>query len=239
MMSSVDGRIVVRRWPEIAELDEYERTAETLGGDGWMCGRITMEPFAGATRSDEEIERERSGRDKPGERPDHVAWAGEERCAIALDADGRLRWQKSDIDGDHVVAVLSDGVSDEYLAYLREKGVSYILASPPDRRSRQRIDLGLALEKLYGSFCVCTLLLEGGGGINGSMLNAGLIDEISLLIAPVADGDVEIPTLFDLDAAAVRDAATRLTLKYFERRPGDIIWLRYGIDHQVKSRSSP
>lgn len=31
-------------------------------------------------------------------------------------------------------------------------------------------------------------MLEGGDGINGSFLRAGLIDEVSLLIAPVADG---------------------------------------------------
>ena len=50
------------------------------------------------------------------------------------------------------------------------------------------VDLRLALEKLGARFGVRTLMLEGGGGINGSFLRDGLIDEVSLLVAPVRTG---------------------------------------------------
>jgi riboflavin biosynthesis pyrimidine reductase len=32
------------------------------------------------------------------------------------------------------------------------------------------------------------LLVEGGGNVNGSLLAAGVVDEISLLVAPAIDG---------------------------------------------------
>lgn len=66
---------------------------------------------------------------------------------------------------------------NEYLTALRDRGVSYIVASAPN------IDLTLALEKIGARFGVRALMLEGGGWIDGAMLRAGLIDEMSLLIA--------------------------------------------------------
>jgi len=48
--------------------------------------------------------------------------------AFAIDPSGRLAWETNDIDGDHVVAILSERVSDEYLAFLRARDVSYLLA---------------------------------------------------------------------------------------------------------------
>jgi tyrosyl-tRNA synthetase len=42
----------VAAWPDLGEgRAEYERTAATYGADAWMCGRITMEPFAGGVRA--------------------------------------------------------------------------------------------------------------------------------------------------------------------------------------------
>ena len=109
----------------------------------------------------------------------HAAGA-HESFAFAIDPSGRLAWESNDIDGDHVVAILSERVSDEYLAFLRERGVSYLLAGARD------VDLPLALDRIGERFGVRTLMLEGGGRINGGLLNAGLVDEVSLLVVPVA-----------------------------------------------------
>ncbi len=38
---------------------------------------------------------------------------------------------------------------------------------------------------------------RGGGRINGSFLAADLIDELSVLVAPIADGAMGTPSLFD------------------------------------------
>lgn len=58
MVMSLDGRIVVDGWPSAAEQRrEYEQVHASYEADGWICGRVTMEPFAGAVRSDAEVAR--------------------------------------------------------------------------------------------------------------------------------------------------------------------------------------
>lgn len=220
MLASADGRIVVDRWPISAEgRRQYELVHAIYEADGWICGRVTMEPFAGGVRSDEEVAREHAG---GAPREDFRAPGAHDSFAFAIDASGRLAWASNDIDGDHVVAILSERVSDEYLAFLRERGVSYLLAGA------REVDLPLALETIGTRFGVRTLLLEGGGKINGGMLRAGLIDEVSLLLAPVADGRIGTPALFDVDGDDV--TPRRLALQSVERRADDVVWLRYRVE---------
>jgi 2,5-diamino-6-(ribosylamino)-4(3H)-pyrimidinone 5'-phosphate reductase len=122
MMPSLDGRIVTKPW-DIAEAGtkEYERTAATFDADAWIIGRISMEPYAGKTRV---------SRRKPAEpiaREDFIAKKADS-YAIAIDPSGKLTWTSDNVDGEHFITVLTEGVSDAYLAFLREQGVSYIFA---------------------------------------------------------------------------------------------------------------
>ncbi len=130
MISSVDGRIVADRWPAFADFRrEYESTASTYGAEAWMCGRITMEPMAGGARDAAEVSREAGARAAGNaERADHVARGAHAPCAIAVDPSGRLLWQTSDVEGDHVVTILGHRVSDAYLRALRQRGASYLFA---------------------------------------------------------------------------------------------------------------
>ena len=222
MTTSIDGRIVVDGWPDrvaAAVRREYERVHASYDPDGWLCGRMTMEPFAGSVRSEAEVSREHTSGMPRG---DFVAPGDHATFAFALDPSGRLAWGTNDIDGDHVVAILSERVSDDYLAFLRGRGVSYLLAGARDA------DLAGALEKIGQRFGVQTLMLEGGGRINDAMLAAGLVDEVSLLIAPIADSRMAMPALFDLEGG---DAAPcQLVLEVVERREEDLLWVRYRVD---------
>ena len=219
MATSIDGRIVADGWPDSpAVRREYEEIHAAYGADAWMCGRITMEPLAGAVRSDADVEREYVG----PPREDHIAPGARDSFAVAIDPSGRLAWDKNDIDGDHVIAVLSERVSNEYLAFLRDRGVSYLFAGKRD------VDLAVALEKLGARVGIRTMMLEGGGHINGGMLAAGLIDELSVLVSPVADGRLGIPTLFDVEADHV--IPHRLLLDSVERRGDNFLWLRYRVE---------
>lgn len=216
MVPSVDGRIVTRNWPlSHGLLSEYERTAATLDGDAWVIGRVSMEPYAGRT-----VLPRRSGARLP--RTDFVARTDAPSYAIAIDPSGRLRWESGSIDEDHAVTVLTQRVSDRYLAFLRERGVSYLFGGS------DRIDVPAVLRKLCDRLGIRRLLLEGGGKINGSFLAAGCIDELSLLVAPIADGGVGTPTLFDAPGAA---PAARLQLVSAHRRRGGLLWLRYRVRH--------
>jgi riboflavin biosynthesis pyrimidine reductase len=219
MTTSIDGRIVVNGWPDSAAVRrEYEVVHASYQADGWICGRVTMEPFAGGVRPEAELMREHAAGGAP--REDFRAPGEFDSFAFAVDPRGRLAWKSNDIDGDHVVAILSERVPDEYLAFLRERGVSYVLAGAQD------VNLRLALEKVGERFGVRTLMLEGGGRINGGMLRAGLVDEVSLLVAPVVDGRLGTPGLFDVDGDF---APPRLVLEAAERRADDALWLRYRV----------
>ncbi len=211
---SIDGRIVTDRWNLSARAHaEYERTAGTFGADAWMIGRISMEPYAGRTRAPSRGPAAR----RP--RPDHIATHARQGFAIALDPSGKLAWTASAIDDEHVVTVLTQRVSDAYLASLRETGVSYLFGG------RTRVDLRRVLAKLRRAFGIEKLLLEGGGKINGAFLAADLIDELSILVAPVADGTIAAPSLFD--ATEQKRPARALKLIAVERLPSDLVWLRY------------
>jgi riboflavin biosynthesis pyrimidine reductase len=74
---------------------------------------------------------------------------------------------------------------------------------------------------------VKTLMLEGGGKINGSLIRAGLIDEVSVIVSPVVDGRMGTPALFDVEGENVKPH--RLALESVERRADDTIWLRYRV----------
>jgi len=218
MMASVDGRIDVTGWPlSAAARKHYEQVHAAYDADGWMCGRITMEHFAKGVRSDAELAIEYEG---GVPRDDFVAPGNNQSFAFAADPRGRLAWASNDIDGDHVVAILSEGVSDDYLAFLRQRSVSYLIAGA------RELDLRVALDKIGTHFPVRTLLLEGGGRINGAMMRAGLIDEVSLLMAPVADGRVGTPALFDDDEASPH----KLALMSVDQRSDDMLLLRYRVE---------
>lgn len=215
MVPSTDGRIVTTRWNLPRTLTaEYERTAATFEADAWIIGRISMEPYAGKASVPRRKER------KPIPRTDFIARHDASSYAIAIDPSGKLTWRSNAIDGEHVITILTEQVSDTYLAFLQSKGVSYLFGG------KKRIDLPLVLQKLADRFAIRRLLLEGGGTINGSFLAANLIDELSILVAPVADGATGTPTLFDTDDTT---PARKLRLVSIERRKGDLVWLRYKV----------
>ncbi len=89
------------------------------------------------------------------------------------------------------MVVLTESVPDAHLRALRAGGQSYLFAG------EKTVDFALALAKLRALFGIERLLVEGGGRINGSMLRAGVIDELSLLLAPAVDGVSGTPALFD------------------------------------------
>ena len=214
MLSSIDGRIDGASLKGLTPSGEYEATGAQLNGDAWICGRTTMQqhfaepqPFGAAS-------------DIPaGPQPVFVARQAKS-YAVAVDTLGKLRWSSADIDGDHLISILSERVSAGYLAVLRDLGISYIVSGD------NVVDLVQAVNLLGEHFGIRTMLLEGGGHINGAFLETGLVDEISLLIAPGIDGRHDIPSVFD-GIRTERAKAFPFRLKSVERREADVLWLRY------------
>ena len=222
MNASVDGRILGSRWrpAENRMAGLFERLHDQLGGGSWLIGRVTGSEYAKA----------KSYPDRTGQTYPRVAWFTRRDAAaygIALDAEGKIAWGRSDIGDDPIVVVLTRRVPDAHLAGLRQDGVSYIFAG------EQELDLGLALEILNRELGIERLLLEGGGGSNGSFLRAGLIDEISVAICPAVDGSKGAPSIFDSGDkdAGVAAPIRSMTLASSEVLEGGVVWLRYRLQN--------
>jgi len=223
MNASIVGRILGSRWrPQQNRMKGlFERLHEKLGGSSWLIGRVTGSEYARA-----ESYPDRTDRTYPRQpwfaRRDAAAYG------IVLDAQGKIAWGRSDIGGDPIVAVLTERVSDAHLAGLRRDGVSYIFAGA------ERLDLSLALETLNRELGIERLLLEGGGGSNGSFLRAGLIDEISLAICPAVDGARGAPSVFDSgdEDAGVAVPIRSMTLASCDVLEGGAVWLRYRLQNR-------
>ena len=228
MMPSVDGRLRTERWdvPESAH-QEYERTAESYGADAWICGRKTMEEFARGRH------KPRASRARRLPRTDYlVPRARGDRYAIAIDVQGKLAWRDGEVEGDPLITVLTEQVPDSYLGFLQDKGISYLFAG----KKARDLDLALALQKLRTKFGIKRLLLEGGGETNGSFLRAGLVDELSMLLTPVADGRPGEPALFDVEGESPSRAVARLRLKSVKRAAADMLWIKYAVRRNGRGR---
>ena len=221
MHSSLDGRTHPSRWrPKGAGTDWFEKIHDELGGDAWVIGRVTGSEFAKGQPYP--ATKEKLPRENWFARRDAAAYG------IALDAQGKIAWGRADIGGDPIVAVLTEQVSDAHLAGLRSEGVSYIFAG------KRELDLALVLEILNRELGIKRLLLEGGGGSNGSFLRAGLVDEISLAILPAVDGAKGAPSVFD---SSETDSGTRaplsaMTLQSCQVLDGGAVWLRYQLRNE-------
>jgi 2,5-diamino-6-(ribosylamino)-4(3H)-pyrimidinone 5'-phosphate reductase len=79
------------------------------------------------------------------------------------------------------------------------------------RCGAKRVDLGALAARLYG-MGIKTVLLEGGGRLNWSMLRAGLVDEIRVTIGPILVGGERAVTLVEGPGIKKIDDAVKLSL---------------------------
>lgn len=218
MMASLDGRQHPSRWTEspngsrkdFGEL--YERVHDRLDGDAWLVGRVTMSEMSKASAHP-------PVRFDPPQRPVHVARSSTSH-AVAIDRAGKLHFEQGDIGGDHVVVLLGGSVADEHLAELVAAGVSYFVSEG------DAIDLEAALDVLGDRFGIRRLMLEGGGTANGSVLAAGLVDELSVLMCPTLDGGTGAQGIVANGKDGLK-GRLRLSLASAETLEHGVVHLRY------------
>ena len=224
MACSIDGKIIFDNWGDEIPKAKYSELYNTYHNihntQGWILGRVSLEKDFSEGIKPELIKPE-----TPVKRTPFVGDRQAKTFAVTIDTKGKLGWQKNEIDGDHIIAVLVEQVSDEYLYYLQRKGISYIFAGV------NSVDLKLAMAQLAEIFSIREIMLEGGGCLNGSFLNDGLIDEISLLLLPIADGTPKTQTVFEVSPHLSKNPATRLYLKEVRQLENDVLWLRYKINN--------
>jgi 2,5-diamino-6-(ribosylamino)-4(3H)-pyrimidinone 5'-phosphate reductase len=215
-LASVDGRIRSDIWGFRNSARYFEEQAEKIKADAWLVGRVTMQEFS----SKKKHPRQKGAR-IPKE--DFVGFYNTKTFAVVIDPMGKCEWDRNMVSTEHVIDVLTEKVSSAYLAHLRDKGVSYIFGGA------STLDLELVLEKMNRLFGIKRLRIDGGGHVNGSFLKAGLIDEFSLVLAPVADGTIGALTLFEAEQGYGKRKAARLKLKSVKKIYDDFLWIRYEV----------
>ena len=218
MLASLDGRIEGNFFskPGCSDaLREYGALRSTFKCGALLYGTTTALEFAGG----EAGKLPRPARLLPYS--DYKAGAKERDYLVAIDARGRIGWKSRTFSRPgrpdaHIIEVLTERAAPEYLEYLREHGISYIIAG------KSAVSFKILLRKLNEIFGIERVMLAGGGLINGAMLDAGCIDELSVVVAPVVDGG---------NGAALFAGCKSAGLKLIETREldGGAIWLRYSV----------
>lgn len=88
---------------------------------------------------------------------------------------------------------------------LKKRGVKFFFSGD------KRVDL-VALMSYLHEEGINKLMLEGGATLNFSMIKSGLIDEISICIAPMIVGGVNAKTFFDGEGFDTMDESVKLEL---------------------------
>lgn len=181
---SVDGKISGEFMSDPAALparNEYGKLRSVFDCDAMVYGVTTMVESYGAYDGE--------GRDpSDSDRSDYVAPHDQSTYMVSIDGRGTVAYESGAISRGgrppaHVIEVLTDRASDAYLGYLREKGVSYIFAGSSE------VDCAEALRKMSDLFGIERTMVAGGGKVDQSFLASGCLDELSLVVAPVAASD--------------------------------------------------
>lgn len=195
MLQSIDGKITGKFFQEtitqsLSRL--YRKMSQEYDADALVYGSVTAnEIFI----YDQSIDLSVFSNQKM-EKKDHILLNEKNKWLVVIDPLGSLAWDNQALTHErlkdkNVIEVLSENVSDEYLAYLKTIGVSYLFAG------KESLSMKMVLEKLKNELHVKKVLLQGGGIVNESFVNEGLVDEISLIISPVIDGESNVPTSFE------------------------------------------
>jgi len=140
--------------------------------------------------------------------------------AISFDPKGKLGWKNNKIvDEDsgynnaQIIEVLTTHVDERYLGYLQDMEIPYIFAGETE------IDMKIALEKLKKLMDINCLLLEGGSIVNGYFERAEIIDELSLVVAPVIADANDKPLFMN---STVSDFELKEIKQY-----DNVVWMKY------------
>ncbi len=232
MMSSVDGRLDCDRYTPPHSGKTFEEASKVYfdislkyNAQAIMLGRKTIQKhyfpncFENATyTSVKSFE-------------SYVGNLLSNRFTVVVDPKGKINYDDDKADGENIIAVLGESVSQEYLEHLRQMGISYLFAG------ENGDNMSLALEVLQVEFGIEKILLEGGGIINGTFLKEKLIDELSLLVYPGIDGLAGTATIFDYVGKSTDEepaCGQRLELLASEVLADGIVWLRYRFHKQTR-----
>lgn len=214
MMMSVDGRIDCAMTSKLCGVNEYYATLDALDASTRVSGRVTaeLEMAEGPWSPSDPTPYGKSGFSKA---------ADADAYEVVFDTHGTLAWNEGSSYARPLLIVTSEQVSAEYLAYLDGLGISWIA------RGRERIDVPGAVQVLAREFGVERMACVGGGNINAAFLDAGLLDEVSILIGPGIDARGGMASTFD--GLPMNREPFQLKLKSVQSYDDGAVWIRYDV----------
>lgn len=145
---------------------------------------------------------------------------------VIPDSRGRVQnWQvlrKAPFWRD-MIALCSTSTPADHIDYLRELKIETIVGGD------DHVDLRHALEQLHDRYDVQVVHVDSGGTLNGVMLRAGLVDEVSLLVHPCLVGGMTPKTLLSAPDLASPEGVIRLKLVHLEQLADQLVWIRYEV----------
>lgn len=130
---------------------------------------------------------------------------------IVVDSKCRTPADARITNGDaKTIIAMANEYKDEFKAsdkyeILKSKGVKFFFSGDV------QVDLKMLMIYLHEEG-IDKLMLEGGSTLNFSMIKAGLIDEISICVAPMVVGGVNAKTFFDGEGFNTMDESVKLKL---------------------------
>lgn len=213
MLISVDGRLEGFP-PDVAR---YYELAGQLPHDAILAGSGTMVAAAADAgvdlRQDDDTLPKKLGPLTDPDRP----------LLIIIDSRGQLTrfdWlRETGLFGD-VLVLGSTRTPESHLRRLRGANVEFEVFGS------ERVDLEPALVHLREQRAIEAVRVDAGPGLNGALLAAGLLDEISVLLAPYLVGSGR--SFLD---GLTGNGPPKLELAASEPQPDDHMWLRYSVHY--------
>lgn len=197
------------------ELGQFYGLLSTWNEDAILAGSDTM--LAGGNEvPDDSREPLHNDEKKPETAP----------LLFIVDSRGRVRcWNylRNQPYWRGAVALCSGSTPEEYLEYLKNHNVDTIIAGG------RKVDIKTALHQMSEKYGVKTVRVESGGVLNGVLLRASLVDEVSVLVYPVLVGSAAGHNFFHSLRRAAGNEALKLRLIHSKQLENEVIWLRYQV----------
>lgn len=156
-----------------------------------------------------------------------VGGQGRDSVRVIVDSTARLPLDARVIGADshtRTILAVTDQSSREKIKALTDRGVEVIVIPQRDKR----VDLRELMKKLAERE-LTTVLVEGGGTLNFSLLEQSLVDKLFIFIAPLLIGGQESPTAFSgsgISALSSAWSVDNIELKQFDQ---DLLLIGYPV----------
>jgi 2,5-diamino-6-(ribosylamino)-4(3H)-pyrimidinone 5'-phosphate reductase len=144
---------------------------------------------------------------------------------VVVDSGGRITrfaWLRGQPFWRDILVLCSSATPTAHLERLRRHFVHHLVVGGV------RVDLAAALTELRARHGVGAVRVDAGGTLNGALLRAALVDEISMVIAPYLVGTTAERTLRAVDGLG-EGQAPRLKLVSAGTLRNEHVWLRYKV----------